>query len=248
MNPHRVTSLLILSLVFTLCTLHASAQKQKTPPGGRMGVVVDERLSALRATPDLRGKLIRRIARGRLVAIRKVKFNTEGVAFYLVNLSSRTSGWIQREAVTSPSHRGSDVALLKLIESSHDFDRIVRARIFLNYFPNSRLRPMVLLILGDTAEEAADKLSRDASRRLTNDFSAPEFTYFLNYSGLDRYNRQSIAFLFDKQSRRFHYDGSAWRELIRRYPKALEASEARARLRIFPQRVRSGRLGPGLPR
>jgi hypothetical protein len=242
MYPHRLTPLLILLFSFNLYFTNAVAQKQKAPPGGRIGVVVDERLSALRATPDLRGKLIRRIVRGRLVAIRKVKFNSDGVAFYLVNVSSRTSGWIQREAVASPSHRGSDVSLLKLIESSRDFDRIVRARIFLNYFPNSRLRPRVLLILGDTAEEAAEKLSRDASRRLTNDFSAPEFTYFLNYSGLDRYNRQSIAFLFDKRTRSFHYDGSAWRELIRRHPNIPEADEARERLRILSQRIPSGRL------
>jgi len=242
MHPHRLTSLSILLLAFNLYFTNASAQKQKAPTGGRLAVVVDERLSALRATPDLHGKLVRRIARGRLVAIRKVRFSTDGVAFYLVNVSSRTSGWIQREAIASPSHRGSDVSLLKLIESSHDFDRIVRARIFLNYFPNSSLRPRVLLILGDTAEKAAEKLSREASRRLTNDLPAPEFTYFLNYSGLDRYNRQSVAFLFDKRTRSFHYDGSAWRELIRRHPNIPEAGEARERLRILSQRLPSGRL------
>ena len=240
MNPHRITSLVILSVAFNLNFIHASAQKQKTPPGGRIGVVVDERLSVLRATPDLRGKLIRRIARGRLVAIRKRKVNQDGVAFYLVNVSSRTSGWIQREAVASSSQQGSDLNLLTLIESSRDFDRIVRARIFLNHFPYSRLRPKVLLILGDAAEESSEKLSRDAARRLTETSTAPEFTYFLNYSGLDRYNRQGVAFLFDKQSRRFHYDGSAWRELVRRYPNVPEAVEARLRLKILSQTFPGG--------
>lgn len=236
MNPHLVTSLLVLLLAFNLYFTSAKAQKQKAPPGGRIGVVVDERLSALRAAPDLPGRLIRRMARGRLVAIRKQKTNREGVAFYLVNVSSRTSGWIQREAVASSSQHGSDQSLLSLIESSHDFDRIVRARIFLNHFPNSRSRPKVLLILGDAAEESSEKLSRDASRRLTETPTAPEFTYFLNYSGLDRYNRQGVVFLFDKQSRRFHYDGSAWRELVRKYPNAPESPEARHRLKILSQR------------
>lgn len=242
MSPHRLTSLLILALIFTTSITNASAQKQKAPPGGRIGVVVDERLSALRATPDLRGKLIRRIARGRLVAIRKLKVNRDGVVFYLVNVSSRTSGWIQREAVASSSQPGADLGLLKLIESSHDFDRIVRARIFLNHFPRSRLRPKVLLILGDAAEESSGKLSREALRRLTENTTAPEFTYFMNYSGLDRYNRQGVVFLFHNQSRRFHYDGSAWRELIRRYPKESEASEARERLQILSQHFPGGKL------
>ena len=240
MSPHRLTSLLILALVFTTSITKVSAQKQKAPPGGRIGVVVDERLSALRATPDLRGTLLRRIARGRLVAIRKLKINRDGVGFYLVNVSSRTSGWIQREAVASPSRQGSDQGLLTLIETSRDFDRIARARIFLNHFPHSRLRPKVLLILGDAAEESAEKISRDASRRLTEAPTAPEFTYFLNYSGLDRYNRQGVVFLFATQSRRFHYDGSAWRELVRRYPNLPEAGEARERLETLSQRFPGG--------
>jgi hypothetical protein len=240
MKPHRLTSLLILALIFTTSITNASAQKQKAPPGGRIGVVVDERLSTLRATPDLRGKLIRRIARGRLVAIRKLKVNRDGVAFYLVNVSSRTFGWIQREAVASTSQQGADLVLLTLIEASHDFDRIVRARIFLNHFPRSRLRPKVLLILGDAAEESSGKLSRDASRRLTENTAAPEFTYLMNYSGLDRYNRQGVSFLFDAKSRRFHYDGSSWRELVRRYPSLPEADVARRRLITLSQTFPSG--------
>jgi hypothetical protein len=36
--------------------------------------------------------------------------------------------------------------------------------------------------------------------------------------------------VFDQSTRRFHYDGAAWRELIRRYPKSPEAALARSRL------------------
>jgi hypothetical protein len=54
--------------------------------------------------------------------------------------------------------------------------------------------------------------------------------YYLNYSGLDRYNRQGVTFTFDRAARQFHYDGAAWREIVRRYPRSPEAAEARNRL------------------
>jgi hypothetical protein len=148
-----------------------------------------------------------------------------------VNVSSRTHGWIQREAVVSPTRSGDDRRLLRLIEHSQAFNRISRARIFLDHFTRSPLRPEVLLLLGDTAEELAPTLSTDAARRLKDEpGEAPEFSYYLNYTGLDRYNRQRVNFVFDRQSKRFHYDGAAWRELIRLYPRSSASSEARKRL------------------
>ena len=74
------------------------------------------------------------------------------------------------------------------------------------------------------------RLSTDAARRMTDLGNAPEFSYYLNYTGLDRYNRQGIRFVFDKSTKRFHYDGTAWRELIRRYPKTQAAAAAQKRL------------------
>jgi len=148
-----------------------------------------------------------------------------------VNVSSRTHGWIQRDAVVSPSRSGDDRRLFTLIQRSDGFDRIARARIFLDHFPRSSVRPEVLLLLGDTAESLAGKLSLDAARRLKEDLGdAPEFSYYLNYTGLDRYNRQRVVFVFDKITKRFHYDGAAWRELIRHYPRSIAALEARKRL------------------
>ena len=67
---------------------------------------------------------------------------------------------------------------------------------------------------------------------------APEFTYYLNYSGLDRYNRQQIGFVFNKSTKHFHYDGAAWRELIRRYPKTPQAVEAQKRLKVLYSHLR----------
>jgi len=235
MIPHKLT----LCLLFILFLQITGFAQKKPPSGGRLAVVVDERLAALRATPQLSGKLVRRLSRGRLVAIRSFKTGADGITFVLVNVTRRTHGWIQRESLASPSRSGDDRRLLTLIQRSNGFDRIARARIFLDHFPRSPLRPEVLLLLGDTAESLAGKLSLDAARRLKADLSdAPEFSYYLNYTGLDRYNRQRVIFVFDKSTKRFHYDGTAWRELIRRYPKTSQATEAKKRLGPLYSQVR----------
>ena len=228
MLPHKLTLFLLLLIPIT-----GLAQTQKPPAGGRLAVVVDERLAAVRATPQLTGKLVRRLGRGRMVAVRSMRTGPDGITFFLVNVSSRTHGWIQREAVISPSRAGDDRKLLDLIKRSEDFDRISRARIFLDHFPRSPLRPEVLLLIGDTAEQLSAQLTTSATRKLSETLgSAPEFTYYLNYTGLDRYNRLRVTFIFDQPTKRFHYDGDAWREVIRHYPKSAEASEARKRLEV----------------
>jgi len=228
MIPHKLTLCLLLFLFGPNTIL---AQQRKPPAGGRLAVVVDERLAALRAMPQLNSQLVRRLSRGRLVAIRSSKTSADGITFVLVNVSRRTHGWIQREAVVSSSRAGDDRKLLTLIKRSDGFDRIVRARIFLDHFARSPFRPEVLLFLGDTAEDLAAKLSVDAARRLKDGLGdAPEFSYYLNYTGLDRYNRQRVGFVFEKTTKRFHYDGAAWRELIRHYPHSTAALAARKRL------------------
>jgi hypothetical protein len=101
------------------------------------------------------------------------------------------------------------------------------------------LRPEVLLLFGDSAEEAAEKLSKSAARTINRSVNtAPEFSYYLNYSGLDRYNRLRVIFTFDPSTKRFHYNGAAWRELIRRYPKTPQAEEARRRLEVLYSQLR----------
>jgi hypothetical protein len=208
--------------------------KKRQPPGGRLGIVVDERLSALRATPELSGVLLRRISRGNLVAITAAKTSREGVVFYKVNVSRRVSGWVQRDAVVAPSRMGDDARLVRLIKASEDFDLVARARIFLDYFRLSALRPEVLMIYSLAAEEVAGRLSHDARRRLDESEmvagGAPVFSYFLNYSGLDRYNRQGVTFVFDSGQKTFRYDGEGWRELVHRYPNSPQSTEARRRL------------------
>jgi hypothetical protein len=89
----------------------------------------------------------------------------------------------------------------------------------------------VLLLLGDTAEAISAKLTTQAQRKLNTDLDeAFEFSYFLNYTGLDRYNRLGVHFTFNPATKRLHYDGAAYRLLLRHHPKSQEALEARKRL------------------
>jgi len=234
-------------LVFLLCgglPGDTSAQKRRVPPGGHTAVVVEERLAALRGTPDLSGRLLSRLGRGRLVSIRGSTRSRDGLNFYRVQVSRRKSGWLQSDAVVAPWRAGDDERLLRMIRSSDDFERVVQARVFLDIFPRSLRRPAVLLLLGDAAEEASKKLTREARRRFEKHeqpeggeqrvSGVPEFSYFLNDVGLDRYNRQGIRFVFDKATKSLHYDGAVWREILRRYPQSAEAGEARKRLEKPP--------------
>jgi hypothetical protein len=219
---------------FLLSATVLAAQQRRAPEGGQRAIVVDERLAALRDAPALSANLLQRMSRGRMVAIRGTKRSPDGVTFYRVAVTRRTGGWLQSEAVVSSARKSDDERLLRLIQNSEDFDRIARARIFLDMFPRSPLRPTALMLYGEAAEKAAGKLSRDAVRRLDDKEmaagGAPVFSYFLNFSGLDRYRRQGIAFVFDREKKQFHYDGASWRELVRRYPRSPEAEEARKRL------------------
>ena len=97
MLPHKLA--LCLLLVFIPVTAFA---QRKPPTGGRLAIVVDERLAALRTTPQLTGKLVRRLGRGRMVAIRSAKTGSDGITFFQVNVTRRTHGWIQRESLVSP--------------------------------------------------------------------------------------------------------------------------------------------------
>ena len=231
---------IFLLLILSVLVPYASAQKRRTPPGGRVAVVADERLAALRSVPEPSARLLHRLSRGRLVSIRGASRSRDGLVFYHVAVTRRTSGWLQSEAVIASWRSGDDQRLLGLISGADEFDRVARARIFLDAFQRSSLRPRVLLIFGDAAEEAAAKLSREAERRFERReipaTGAPEFSYYLNYNGLDRYNRQGVTFTFDRATKQFHYDGAAWREIIQRYPKSPEAVEARKRLETLASR------------
>lgn len=226
-----------LALTFVLATLApdvCAKGKRRPPASGNTAVVVDERLSALRDAPDVSANLLQRLGRGRYVAVTGERRTRDGVTFLRVAVTSRTSGWVQSGALIRPTRAGEDARLLRLIKGSEEFDRLARARIFLEAFPRSPLRPAVLLLFGDAAEDAAARLTREAARRLDpremEAGGAPVASYFLNYNGLDRYRRQGVVFNFDAHTKQFHYDGAAFREILRRHPNTPEAAEARTRL------------------
>ncbi|HEU5235707.1 MAG TPA: hypothetical protein VFU37_01120 [Pyrinomonadaceae bacterium] len=234
----------VAAVIFVVALLHASiafGQKPRIPPGGHLAVVADERLAALRSQPDPSARLLRRISRGRFVSIRGSRRSHDGLLFYQVAVTRRTLGWLQSDAVVSAWRPGDDYRLLSLLESADEFDRVARAKIFLDLFPRSPLRSKVLLIYGDAAEEAAVKLSREAERRFERRelpaTGAPEFSYYLNSSSLDRYNRQGVIFTFDRAAKKFHYEGWAWREIARRYPSSPEAAEAQKRLTLLAKKI-----------
>jgi len=205
-----------------------------------LAVVIDDRLAALRLSPQLTGSLIRRLGRGRLVAVRGRNINKDGIVFLFVNVSSRTHGWIQKEALASPTQRGDDERLLRIIGASpSEYEKISLARIFLEYFSRSPLRSQVLLIMGDTAAAVAAPLSKGAAKQLEKRVTeVSDESVYLNYSGLDRYNRLGVKFFFDSQRRELHYDGWAWREILRAHPKSPAAEVARTKLGELASRLR----------
>jgi hypothetical protein len=235
-NGNESFTRILLTIVFAAIILvwagiSAQAQGRRIPPGGRIAVVVDARLAALRAAPSLSANLLRRLGRGRFVSIRGSQRTADGLIFHRVAINRRTSGWLQSEAVVANWHPNDDERLLHLLTGPDEFERAARGKIFLDIFPRSPLRPTVLLLYSKAAEEAAEQLTRSAQRQFTRnempEKGAPLFSYFLNYNGLDRYNRQGMRFVFDESTKTFHYDGAALREILRRYPQSKEAEEAR---------------------
>lgn len=237
----RTLSITFFAFLFVLALSSLSdAQRRRRMTSGASAraIVVDERLAALRDEPTLSAQLVQRLDRGRTVSITGTRLAPDGTTFHRVAVTSRTRGWIQAESLVSTTRAGDDERLLRLIRGSQGFDRIVRAQIFLDTFSRSPLRPAVLLIHGDAIEESTVTLSREATRRLNETEmtagGASPHTYFMNYVGLDRYNRLGIRFIYDRAVRRFHYDGASWREIVRRYPNSPEATEARQRLAQLP--------------
>ncbi|MBA3247104.1 MAG: hypothetical protein H0T63_03365 [Pyrinomonadaceae bacterium] len=227
----------IFTFTLSLLCLPAQAQRRGVSPGRERAVVVDERLAALRDEPRLTAALVRRLGRGRQVSLIGPMRQSDGVNFYRVAVTRRTRGWLPAESLAMPSRAGDDERLLRLLRASEDFDRIARARLFLDIFSRSPLRPAVLSALGAAAEAAAVKLTRDAARRLDEaemkSSGAPVQAFYLNFNGLDRYHKQGVIFTFDRMTKQFHYDGAAWREIVRRYPRSSEAAVARKRLEVL---------------
>jgi len=242
---NRFTHCATATIICVVCFFsHTYAQQHHRVVNitGQRAVVVDERLAALRESPDVSARLVHRLNRGRAIGILGTRRAPDGLMFYRVAVTRRTRGWLQSDSVVAPSHAREDERLWRLVQGSEGFDQLARARIFLDLFPRSNLRPAVLMLYGNTAEETATKLSRDATRRLNEREmtagGAPVFSYYMNFNELDRYNKQGIAFVYDRTARAFHYDGASWREILQRYPRSTEAVEARKHLELLTASLR----------
>lgn len=239
----------LVFLVFLVFTSNLEAQKRrrvppkvKTPVAAQTtntAVIVDERLAILRVEPSFYARAVQRMRNGRTVTISGSR-EAEGVIFYRIN-AAPNYGWLQADAVAGRFRRGDDARLAKLVQSSKGFEQIERAQIFLGTFGDSPLRPAILLLLGDLAEETALKLSTDAARRLDRRemaaSGAPLHSFYLNYVSLDRYRRLGINFTFNSSTKLFHYDGVSWREIIKKSPKSAEAVEAQKRLDSLKEKM-----------
>lgn len=221
--------------VLIFCESRVEAKRKVFVPG-RRGIVIDERLSALRVQPDLKASLEQRLRRGRRVGILGAVRKKDGTTFLRIAISRNTRGWILADAVARPGSAADANRVINLMEeASDDFIRVRLARLFLEEFREPRFAPGVLLILGQTAERVAERLSRDARRRIGDEGDNGKLGrayYFLNFAGLDRYNRINVKFDYDEDSDRLVYDGAAYRELIRRYPRSAEAIMLKERKKL----------------
>lgn len=243
------------SLVFLICFLiftpNLEAQKrrvskkpasvtQKSAEKTNTAVVVDERLAVLRAEPSLFARSIQRMRLGRIISISGSK-EADGVTFYRVAAAPKNFGWVQSDAVFGKFRRGDDERLAKLVQSSDGFEKIERAQVFLETFDSTPLRPAILLLLGDLAEDVALKISTDATKKLDrremSASGAPLHSFYLNYVLLDRYRKIGISFTFNSNTKLLHYDGAAWREIIQKSPASSEAVEARKRLDSLKEKL-----------
>lgn len=228
---------LSLALVF-VCLISTEAQKRKPTNSkkteiGNVAVVIDERLSVLRIKPSLFADPVQRMRRGRRVQILG-STDADGVKFYKVAAPPSKLGWLQSDAVFGRFRASDEERLARLVQAADGFEQIELAATFLGMYPASQFRPAILLLYGDLLEDAAAKLSRDATSRLSRRemaaSGAPLHSYYLNFNMLDRYRKIGVTFLLNPSTRAFHYNGASWREIIRKYSASTESPEAQKRL------------------
>lgn len=204
--------------------------------------VIDDRLSVLRRGPSAQSEVIHRLRIGRPVYIIASRNEVAGQSrFCRVAVTRRTRGWIPEAALAVTGRTGEDQRTMKLIEATRDgLDRIVLCRLLVERFNQSPLVPRALMLIGAEAEHVAETLMQRARKRLADvgeNSNASLRDYYLNDPGLDRYSKLRVAFDFNESIGEFIYDGKAYREVIKRFPKGEDAKLARQRLELTEQRV-----------
>lgn len=212
----------------------------RSPEIGQNAVVIDETISVLRKNPSLFSDSVHRMQRGRKVQILGVT-EADGVKFFKVTAPPRNFGWVQSDAVFGKFRQSDEERLARLVQAADGFEQLEIATEFFALYPQSKFRPSILLLYGDLLEEAAAKLSKDATSRLSRKemaaSAAPLHSYYLNFNMLDRYRKLGMIFLFNSATRQFHYDGSSWKEVVTKYATTPEAIEAQKRLDSLKQKM-----------
>ncbi|MBK9163041.1 MAG: hypothetical protein IPM21_03890 [Acidobacteria bacterium] len=236
----------LLLLLLCLFTFTAEAQRRsrartpQPPEVGKTAVVMDETISVLRDKPSLFANAVQRMRRGRIVKILGVA-EADGVRFFRVSAVPPAAGWLQADSVFGKFRPADEERFVSLIQASSGFEQVELATHFLKLYPASSFRPAVLLLYGDLLEDAATRLSRDANNRLDRRemaaSGAPVHSYYLNFVSLDRYRRLGIRFVFNSSTRRFHYDGESWAEVVRKHAASPESAEAQKRLDSLKEKM-----------
>lgn len=247
--PTFTTLLLVIAAFYCqgLAQTRRSASSPRPRPAaarsgevGQTAAVIDETLSVLREKPSLYSPAIQRMHRGRRIQILGTA-EADGVKFYRVTAPPSNFGWVQADAVFGKFRTGDEERLARLVQASSGFEQIEIAVEFFNMFPDSKLRPSILLLFGDLLEDAAVRLSKDAASRLKRSemaaTGAPLHSYYLNFVSLDRYRKLGVTFLFDSAAKVFHYNGASWTEIVAKFPKSSEAVEAQKRLDMLRSKV-----------
>ncbi len=198
----------------------------------RRAIVVDNGLSALRKAPSLTSTCLKRLKMGRVLYVISTYKNQNGIKYYFVAVTRRTRGFIDADALVSPSQKADDQHLVQLIDRAEGTDKIMLSEILIKYFPSSEFCPIALLAEASASEKIASELSHRISRHLPQQLNTKVELerYLLNYSGLDKYSRLGIHFIFDKEKQSYFYDGKAYKRILTQYKKSQAAMIAKEKL------------------
>jgi len=117
------------------------ARENRTPQSpeiGKIGVIVDETLSVLRASPTLFAPPIQRMRIGRRVKITGVS-DADGVRFFRVIAPPSGIGWVQSEAVFGTFRPNDDARMTRLINAKTGLISSESRLFFRRFFQNRRL-------------------------------------------------------------------------------------------------------------
>jgi hypothetical protein len=209
--------------------------------------VVDERLAALRKAADLKSQVLRRLRPPRPVYLIDASGGAHGrPKFYRVAVTRRTRGWIHEAAIAIPGRANEDARLMRRLAETRQekeglanfADRLVLGKLFIEQFPTSKLMPKALLWFGEDSYRLAAWLKGTAQRHLKNlDDEIRARDFYLSDPGLDRFSKLGVRFDYSEKTGEYVYDGQAYRDLIRRFPKSPEAALGRQALALMQQKL-----------